>query len=710
MGGRPRSPGIHLPGLTFPGGASFLPPMPTLPTPPVAARRPVRTTHHGIARTDEYAWLRDRDDPATLAYLEAENAYAEQATAHRAAFRGALYEELLGRIVETDLTVPTPDHGWLYYTRTEEGKAYAIHCRRRGSMAAPEEILLDENALAAGHAYFDLGACTVSPDHRWLAYSTDLTGAEEYELHLLDLETGTHAPETIPGTSSNVVWANDSATLFYVTLDATRRPYRLWRHRRGEDPVHDVLVHHEGDARFFLSIARTRSERWLLLHLGSHATSEVRILEADRPAGGFRLVALREHGVEYALEHHGDTFYITSNEDAENFRLFATPTATPTRPHWHEVLAHRETVKLDGVEAFARHLVIHEREGGLAQLRIRRLADGAEHRIAFPEPVYSVSTGPNAEWETTTLRLTYTSLVTPRSVVDYGLDDRSWTLRKQQPVKGGYDPAQYRSERRWATAPDGTAVPISLVYRLPLEPGVPRPCHLTGYGAYGYSYDPAFSSTNLSLLDRGVVVAIAHIRGGEELGRRWYEQGRRFAKPNTFSDFIACAEQLVADGLTTPARLVISGGSAGGLLMGAVVNQRPELFAGVVADVPFVDALNTMLDPTLPLTVIEYDEWGNPEDPAVFRAILAYAPYENVRPVPYPAMLVTAGLNDPRVAYWEPAKWVARLRTVTTGTRPILLKTNMGAGHGGASGRYEYLRELAFKQSFILDVLGCLPG
>jgi oligopeptidase B len=678
--------------------------------PPIAERRPVTTVVHGETRTDDYAWLRDREDPAVIAYLEAENAWAEAATAHLAGFRERLYAELLGRIVETDLTVPVQDGPYLYYTRTVEGQAYAIHCRRKGSMEAPEEILLDENLLAEGHAYFDLGAFTVSPDHRRLAYSVDTSGAEEYALRILDLETGLLSPETIHGTSSNVVWANDGHTLFYVTLDETRRPYRIWRHRIGDEPVRDVLVHHEADGRFFAGIRRTKSDQWLMLHLGSHATTEVRILEADRPEGGFRIVAPRRHGIEYDLAHHGDRFFVTTNEDAVNFRLFETPTADPRRANWTEVLPHRDDVKLDGVETFARHLLIYEREGGLRQLRVRRLADGAEHRIGFPEPVYSVAPGPNVSWDTDTLRFTYTSLVTPRTVVDYGMDDRSWTQRKQQEVKGGYDAAQYASERLWATAPDGTKVPLSLVYRLPLERDGTRPCHLTGYGAYGYSYDPSFSSTSLSLLDRGVIMAIAHVRGGGEMGRRWYEAGRRFEKRNSFTDFIACAEHLVQRRWTASDRLVISGGSAGGLLMGAVTNLRPDLFAGVVADVPFVDVVNTMLDPTLPLTVIEYDEWGNPEDADVYRCIRSYSPYDNLAAVPHPAMLVTAGLNDPRVAYWEPAKYVAKLRTLNTGTKPLLLKTNMGAGHGGASGRYEYLRELAFKYAFILDVLGRAQG
>jgi oligopeptidase B len=667
----------------------------------------VTITRHGETWTDEYQWLQDPDDPAVRAWLDGQNAYTDAAMAHTKALQDTLYTEMLGRILETDLSVPEARGGWLYYTRTETGKQYSIHCRRSGSMTAPEQVILDQNALAEGHAYFDLGGLTVSPDHRWLAYSVDLTGAESHRLHLRDLTTGQDLADEIPDVGSGLTWAMDSRTLFYTMLDETRRPYQLWRHVRGTSALDDVLVHHEGDAAFFVGIDRSRSNRWLYLSMGSHATSEVRLLEADRPTGGFRVVVPRVHGVEYGLEHQGDRFLIVTNDEAENFRLMEAPEATPGREHWREVIAHRPDVKLDGVDAFEQHLVIYERTDALRQIRIRRLSDGLEHYVPFPEPVYTVAPSRNADYETTAFRFVYTSLVTPRSVVDYHLDDRTWTLLKEQPVLGGYDRAQYTSERLWAMAPDGVRVPISLVYRNPKPTDGQRPCLLQGYGAYGYSFDPGFSSNTLSLLDRGLVVAIAHIRGGEEMGRRWYEDGKLGKKPNTFTDFIACAEHLVSAGYTGPSRLVINGGSAGGLLMGAVANLRPDLFAAVVAEVPFVDALNTMLDPSLPLTVIEYDEWGNPtDDPAAFRTIRSYAPYENVHATAYPNILATAGLNDPRVSYWEPAKWVARLRARRTNEARLLLKTNMGAGHGGASGRYDYLHEVAFKYAFMLDVLG----
>jgi oligopeptidase B len=490
-------------------------------------------------------------------------------------------------------------------------------------------------------------------------------------------------------------------------LDEARRPCRLYRHVLSANSAEDALVHFEADESFFLDIARTRSNAFLLLELASHSTSEVRFVSADRPEEPFRTVEPRRAGVEYMVSHHGDRFFITTNDAAPNFRLVSAPVTDPSRAHWTELLPHRPDTKLDSTDAFRHHLVVYEREAGLRQIRVLELASGAAHLVAFPEPVYTVRQHENPEFDTTLLRFSYTSMVTPNAVVDYDMAARTWTVRKQTEVLGGYDPARYRTERRFATAPDGTQVPISLVYQLPLErPGGPRPLLLNGYGAYGICFDPSFSSSSLSLLERGFVVAIAHVRGGEDMGRPWYEAGKLLNKPNSFTDFIAAAEHLVAEGLTSPDRLVISGGSAGGLLMGAVTNLRPDLFRAVLAEVPFVDVVNTMLDATLPLTVIEYEEWGNPNDPAFYDCIRSYSPYDNVRETAYPNMLVTAGLNDPRVAYWEPAKFTARLRARKTDSNRLLLRTNMGAGHGGASGRWDYLREVAFKYAFVLDVLG----
>jgi oligopeptidase B len=645
-----------------------------------------------------------------LAYLDAENRYAELVMRHTTEVQEQLYQEMRSRIQETDLSVPERRGYFFYYHRIVAGGQYPVYCRRSVSSEAAEEIILDQNILASGHGYFRLGAVEVSPDHRLLAYTVDTSGAEEFTLFIKDLETGSLLAESIPRISNRPAWANDGNTIFYCVLDSSRRPWRLYRHQVGTPQSEDVLVYVEPDGSFYMEISRTRSARYLLLDLSSHTTSEVWFTPADRPIEPFRLIQARQPGVEYSVAHHEESFFITTNDAAPNFRLVQAPVGRPTREHWSPVLPYRPNVKLDSTEAFRRHLVVYEREAGLRQIRIIDFESGGEHVIPFPEPVYTIRPHANPDFESTVLRFTYTSLVTPNSVVDYEMQDHSWTVRKLTQVRGGYDASQYRSERLLATASDGAAVPISLVYRLPLDPDTPRPLLLSGYGAYGLSYDPAFSSNTLSLLDRGVVVAIAHVRGGEELGRSWYESGRRLEKRTSFTDFIACAEHLVARGYTTPNRLVISGGSAGGLLIGAVTNLRPELFLAALAEVPFVDVVNTMLDASLPLTVIEYDEWGNPSDPEAYAYIRSYSPYDNVEAKGYPHMLITAGLNDPRVAYWEPAKWTAKLRATKTDRNRLLLRTNMGAGHGGASGRYDLLRETAFKYAFILDVLKSSQG
>ena len=674
--------------------------------PPVARVERRVHTLHGETRTDEYFWLRDRSDPEVIAYLDAENRYTGAVMRHTEALQEQLYQEMRGRIKETDLSVPERVDDYFYYTRTEAGGQYPILCRRRGSLDAPEEILLDQNPLAANHAYFKIGVSEVSPDHRLLAYSVDTSGAEEFTLYVKDLTTGRLLAESIGNTSVGVTWANDSRTLFYTLLDHASRPCRLYRHTVGTSPTTDALVYFESDESFFLDINRTRSRRYLLLDIASHSTSEVRFLDADEPEGVFRVVQPREFGVEYSVEHHDERFFITTNDSAPNFRLVQAPVASPSKANWSPVLPYRPDIKLDETDAFRSHLVIYERQAGLRQIRVMNLVSGEEHLVPFPEPVYTLRAHENPEFETTLLRFTYTSLVTPNSVVEWDLAERSWMVRKQTEVLGGYDPSLYRSERVFATARDSERVPISLVYRAPLKLDGERPLLLNGYGAYGLSYDPSFSSNTLSLLDRGFVVAIAHVRGGEEMGRPWYDGGKLLNKRSTFTDFIASAEHLVAAGYTSSDRLVINGGSAGGLLMGAVTNLRPDLFRVVLAEVPFVDVVNTMLDASLPLTVIEYDEWGNPNDRTAYDYIRSYSPYDNIEAKDYPNMLVTAGLNDPRVAYWEPAKWTARLRATKTNANRLLLRTNMGAGHGGASGRYDFLREIAFKYAFVLDVLG----
>ncbi len=673
-------------------------------SPPIAKIVPQEITLHGDTRVDNYAWLRDRNNPEAIAYLEAENQYTEQVMAPLQPLQDTLYREILGRIVETDLSVPVKRDDYFYYTRTEEGKAYAIYCRKRGTLDAPEEILLDGNALAEGQKYFRLGNFSISPDHRLLAYSTDVEGDEAHTIFVKDLATGELLPDRIRNTYYSLEWANDNRTFFYTVLDAARRPYRVLRHQLGGTT--DELVYEETDARFSLGIGKTRSRRFLLLHLGSALTSEVRFQDANDPLGTFQVMLPRRQDVEYDATHHGEFFYIRTNENAKNFRLLRTPAAHPSRDHWEEVIPARSGVTIEGVDSFEDYLIVYERERGLEKICVRDSGGAISHYVEFPEPVYTVGASGNAEYRTKTLRFVYTSLVTPASVFDYNLETRQRELKKQYEVKGGYDASQYQSERIFAKAPDGVEVPISLVYRRGFEKNGQGAMLLYAYGSYGHSIDPGFSSDRLSLLDRGFAFAIAHPRGGAELGEEWHDQGKLLAKKNTFTDFIACAEHLTANRYTSRDRLAIMGGSAGGLLVGAVLNMRPDLFHAAVAKVPYVDNLNTGLDPTLPLTISEYEEWGNPEQKEPYDYIKSYSPYENVAPRNYPTLLVTAGLNDPRVSYWEPAKWVAKLRNMKKDKNILLLKTNMGSGHFGPSGRYEHIKEIAFDYAFLLWALG----
>ena len=675
-------------------------------TPPIAPKHPYVHVLHGDERLDDYFWLRDRDNPDVMAYLEAENAYTEIKMEHTRSLQDTLYQEMLSRIQEDDLSVPYREGEFYYYTRTETGKAYPIHCRKLGSLDATEEILLDQNQLAEGHEYFQLGVFEISPNHQLLAYSVDTTGAERYTLFFLDLATRKLYPETIPDTYVAFEWGNDNQTVFYTQVDAAHRPDKLFRHQLGQSIENDQLVFHEPDDAYFLGISKTRSRAYLLLGLGSKVTSEVHYLDANNPTGEFRLFRPRRMGIEYDIEHHTDTFYIITNEDALNFKLMKAPIADPSVEQWETVIPHREDIFLMGVSAFADHLVIYDREAGLPKVRVRNLSNHQEHTVSFPEPTYEVSESVNPEFNTNTFRFAYTSLTTPFSIFDYNLDAQTRELKKETPVLGGYDRTQYQSDRVQVIAPDGTAIPLSILYKVGTERTGKNPLLLTGYGAYGYSYPDSFSSTRLSLLDRGVVLAIAHIRGGSELGRKWYEDGKFLHKQNTFSDFIACAEHLIQAGWTAPDRLAISGGSAGGLLIGAVINQRSDLFKAAIAQVPFVDVVTTILDTSLPLSATEWEEWGNPNDRQFYDYMKAYSPYDNVKPKDYPALLVTAGLNDPRVSYWEPAKWTAKLRTLKTDNQVLLLKTHLGAGHGGASGRYDRLKEIAFEYAFLLDQWG----
>ena len=673
--------------------------------PPIATKHPHELVTHGDKRIDNYYWLRQQDNPEVIDYLKAENDYTEEKMQHTKELQKSLYDEILSRIKETDLSVPYRLQDYYYYFRTEEGQAYSIFCRKYKNLDAKEEILLDQNELAEGKEFFSLGVASVSPNQQILAYSTDTTGAEQYTLVFLDLSTRSLYSETIPNTYYSFAWGNDNQTVFYTKVDDANRPYQLWRHTLNSDPSKDVLVYQEDDEAYYLGIGKTRSRAYILLELGSKITSECHYLDANNPRGEFKLFQPRQTGVEYSIEHHSDRFYIVTNEDAINFKLMSTPVNSTDKTNWKTVIPHREDVMLEGVDAFVDHLVIYERQGGLPTARIQTLATGEITQLTFPEPTYSFSGDNNPEFDTTKFRFGYSSMITPSSVFDYDLETGERELKKETEVLGGYDRTLYASERLIATASDGTEVSISLVYKKGINKDSSNPLWLTGYGSYGYPYPATFSSLRLSLLDRGFIFAIAHIRGGQEMGRKWYEEGKFLYKKNTFTDFIACAEHLIAEKWTNSDRLVISGGSAGGLLMGAVINLRPDLFKAVVANVPFVDVLTSILDTSLPLTVLEWEEWGNPNQAEYYDYIKSYSPYDNVTPKDYPALLITAGLNDSRVKYWEPAKWTAKLREMKTDNHLLLLKTNMSAGHGGASGRYEHLQEIAFEYAFVLDQL-----
>jgi oligopeptidase B len=669
---------------------------------PTAKKIPRKISAHGIERVDHYYWFRDRDNPKVAAYLEAENAYTKSMMAHTAPLQQTLYEELVGRIKETDVSAPVAFGDYFYYVRTEEGKQYSIHCRRGRTVDAQEEVILDENELAKGHAYLNVGIFKISPDHRLLAYSLDTDGSETFTLSIKDLETGQLVDEAIPNTYYGVEWANDSRTVYYNTLDEAKRPHRLHRHRLGEPPEEDELLYQEDDEAFFLDLSRTRSRRFLLMRLGSHTTSEVHFLEADDPNGTLHLIQPREADVEYYVTHNADWFYILTNHGARNFKVSRTPLSRPGRENWRDVIPPRKNVKVDDFESFANHLVVYERSRATKRIRILDLVAGGSHYVEMPEPVYAIWSDENPEYDTSLLRFVYTSLVTPRTVIDYNMDTREQTVMKRYEVLGGYDPEEYRMERVFASNRDGTKIPISLVYGKGIKRDGSNPLFIYGYGAYGSSVEPYFLSSRLSLLERGVICAIAHVRGGGEMGRQWYEEGKLLKKKNTFADFITCVEHLIRKKYTSAGNVAVYGGSAGGMVVGVVLNERPELFRCGLASVPFVDVVTTMMDETIPLTVIEYEEWGNPDDREFYEYMLSYSPYDNVERKDYPNLLVTGGLNDPRVQYWEPAKWVAKLRDMRTDDNLLLLRMKMGEGHSGASGRYDYLRDVAFEYAFIL--------
>jgi len=696
--------------------------MSTSATPPIAKQVPTERTHHGDTVIDPYAWLTDPKDPEVIAYLEAENAYAEAQTAGLAELRASVFGEIKARTQETDLSVPVRKGSWWRYQRTVEGQQYGIHCRRLvsgGEVTPPmpedgkpldgEEVLLDENELAEGKAYFSIGALAVSPDGKRLAYSTDFSGDERYTLRIKDLVSGETLADEVPDTYYGTAWSLDGSTLFYITVDEAWRPYRVWRHVIGTPTADDVVVFQEDDEKFFLGVGTSRDEKWLVIATSSKLTSEVLLLDAATPDGEFAAVAPRRQGVEYDVELAGDRLLILHNDDAENFELVSAPLpGAGDMSVWTPVIAHRADTRLLSVDAFETHLVLYYRRNGLTGLSVLPPSgEGEERPITFPEPLYSVGPSANPEYSQTRFRLAYNSMVTPGTVYDYDVADGTLTVLKQQPVLPSpsgapFSSGDYEQHREWAVADDGTRVPISIVCRK----GTPRdgsaPCLVYGYGSYEHSIDPGFSITRLSLLDRGFVFAIAHVRGGGEMGRAWYDHGKMLEKKNTFSDFVACARHLVSAGWTSASRLVARGGSAGGLLMGAVANLGPSDFAGIVAQVPFVDALNSILDPSLPLTVTEWEEWGDPlHDPEVYAYMKSYTPYENVRPARYPAIFALTSLNDTRVLYHEPAKWTARLRSVATGGT-FLLKTEMEAGHGGRSGRYDAWQEEALVLAWIV--------
>ncbi len=669
--------------------------------PPLAKTRPHRISLHSKSWDDPYFWLREREDPEVIHYLNEENAYVNELMKPTQELQEKLYQEILSRIKETDLSVPVRMGNFEYYSRTEAGKQYAILCRKKLEPNAAEEILLDQNELAKNQPYFSLGIYEISPDHHALAYATDLKGAETYDLVIMDLKTHKLLPDSISNCAPNAVWAEDNQTLFYTMQDAAKRPYRLWRHKIGTSSDQDVLIYEEKDEAFNLSIQKSKSHAFLFMEIHSKSSSEIYFLDAHQPQNAFTLIAKRRPKIEYSVAHHGNQFLIVTNEEAVNFKLMTAPITDPRLENWKEVLAHRPEVKLEGIETFQNFLIFYERDQGLSRIRIQDIVSQEFHAIEFPETAYTLWGGSNPEFQSEVFRFGYTSLVSPSSIFDYHMRTRTRELKKQTEVLGGYDPSKYQTHRTSAVSHDGTRVPISIVYRKDLFQNGENPALLVGYGSYGICYDPEFSSTRISLLDRGWVYAIAHIRGGGDLGRPWYDDGKLLKKKNTFQDFIACAEHLVQARWAHPKKISISGGSAGGLLVGNVLNERPELFRSAIAKVPFVDIVNTMLDRSLPLTVGEFDEWGNPEEKKFFDYIFSYSPYDQVKAQVYPHLLITAGLNDPRVQYWEPAKWAAKLRYFKKDPHFLFLKTKMDSGHGGPSGRYEALREIAFDYAFL---------
>jgi oligopeptidase B len=676
--------------------------------PPVATVKPKQLEKHGDVRTDNYYWLNERENPEVIDYLNKENEYYQKSTAHTKDFQEQLFQEMKGRVKEDDSSVPYLYNGYWYVTRYETGKDYPIHTRRKGTMDAPEEILFDCNEMAKGHSYFSLGGLNISEDNKWAAFGVDTVSRRQYIIQVKNLQTGEILPFKIENTTGGSTWAGDNKTLFYTRKDAvTLRSDKIYKHKLGEDPAKDALIYHEKDDTYNTFIYKEKSKKYLVIGSSSTLTSEYRILDAKKPDGEFKIFQKRTRGLEYGISHYGDKWYIVTNKDkATNFKLMTTPEGKTEKENWADLIPHRKDVLLEDIDIFKDYLVVSERSNGLNKIRIRPWK-GEEYYLPFDIETYTAATSTNPDFDTNILRYSYQSMATPSSVIDFNMKTKEKTVLKEQEVLGGkFDKDNYVEERIWATAQDGTKVPISVVYRKGIKKDGSNPFLLYAYGSYGYSMDPYFSSIRLSLLDRGFVYAIAHIRGGEDLGREWYEDGKLLKKKNTFTDFIDCSKYVIAQGYTSPKHLYAQGGSAGGLLMGAIVNMAPELYNGVIAQVPFVDVVTTMLDDSIPLTTGEYDEWGNPNEKEYYDYMKSYSPYDNVTAHEYPNMLVTTGLHDSQVQYWEPAKWVALLRVTKKGNNQLYLDTNMEAGHGGASGRFEALREDAKEFSFLLDLEG----
>ncbi len=675
---------------------------------PVAVKKPKELTMHGHIRVDNYYWLRERENPEVIAYLEAENAYRESVMKGTEQFQKDLFDEIVGRIKQDDESVPYKENGYFYYTRYEEGKEYPIFCRKKENLEAEEEVLANVNILAEGYSYFQVGGLSVSPDNRYMAIGIDTVSRRKYTIHIKDLETGKMLDDQIPLTTGGSSWASDSKTIFYTQKDdETLRSKAIFRHAMGSDASADVLVYEEKDETFGTAVYKTKSKKYMVIASYSTLTTEYQFLPADDPEGEFKVVQPRVRGLEYNISHYGDYFYIITNLDATNFRLMKTPVENTGKENWEEVIAHRPDVFLEGLEIFNNYLVLDERKEGLTRLRVIPWDGSDEHYIDMGEEVYTASISVNPDFDSELLRYRYSSLTTPNTVIDYSMETRNKSIMKQDEVLGGtFDPANYEARRIYATADDGKKIPMSIVYRKGTELDGTNPTLLYGYGSYGHTMDPGFRSYRLSLLDRGYVYSIAHIRGSQVYGRPWYEDGKLLKKMNTFTDFNDCAEQLIKDKYTSAAHLYAMGGSAGGLLMGAVINLQPELYNGVITAVPFVDVITTMLDEDIPLTTSEYDEWGNPNEKEYYDYMLSYSPYDHVEAKEYPNLLVTTGLHDSQVQYWEPAKWVAKMRDMKTGDKQLLMYCNMETGHGGASGRFEQYKETAMEYAFLFSLEG----